>query len=221
VPDVDTVLRLAGDVEVMEGARFADPLSPAAAARVARRPAVELDVVADVVARLADAYDLVVVEGAGGLLVRYDDDGATIADLARTLDAPVLLVTEAGLGTLNATALTLEVMAHRGLRLDGLVIGAWPGAPDLAARSNVRDLETLTARPLAGAIPSGAGAGGPGTAESRSSSFVTTARTSLAPQYGGTFDAVAFRHQWAVGRGAAGGGTAGSAAAQERQGTDG
>ena len=43
----------------------------------------------------------------------------------------------AGLGTLNHTALTLEAMAHRGLELAGVVIGAWPAEPDLAARSNV------------------------------------------------------------------------------------
>ena len=48
-------------------------------------------------------------------------------------------------------------MANRGLELAGVVIGSWPDEPDLAARCNVRDLETLAARPLAGAIREGAG----------------------------------------------------------------
>ena len=39
------------------------------------------------------------------------------------------VVTTAGLGTLNHTALTLEALATRGLPLAGLVIGAWPGRP--------------------------------------------------------------------------------------------
>jgi dethiobiotin synthetase len=128
----------------------------------------------------------VVVEGAGGLLVRYDDDGATIADLAHRLRAPVLVVTRAGLGTLNATALTLEALAHRGLDLSGVVIGSWPAQPDLAARSNIRDLETLSARPLAGALPEGAGRLG-------ATEFQAAAATGIGPAYGGMFDAADFR----------------------------
>jgi dethiobiotin synthetase len=191
VPDVDAVRALAGDVETLEGARYPDPLSPAAAARRAHRPPPDLDVVADLARRLAATHRLVVVEGAGGLLVRYDEDGTTLADLARQLDAPVLLVTGAGLGNLNTTALTLEAMAHRGLHLDGVVIGSWPDAPDVAARSNIRDLETLAARPLAGVIPDFGGRPAPDPAQ-----FLETARTSLAPQYGGTFDAATFRTVW-------------------------
>src|SRR3954453_3391050 len=129
--------------DLYEFVRYPDPLSPAAAAR--RSGVAALDV-ADAVARiraLNEQYRLVLVEGAGGLLVRYDDDGATIADISHALGAPVLVVARAGLGTLNATALTLEALAHRGLELSGVVIGAWPADPDLAARSNIRDLETL------------------------------------------------------------------------------
>jgi dethiobiotin synthetase len=145
------------------------------------------------VRRLATGYELVVVEGAGGLLVRYDDDGATFADLARDLDAEVLVVTEDGLGTLNATALTLESMANRGVRLAGLVFGAWPAEPGLAERSNIRDLEMLVARRLAGALPSAAGGSAAG-----AGGFVATARAGLGPQLGGAFDALAFRERWST-----------------------
>ncbi|WP_131792591.1 ATP-dependent dethiobiotin synthetase BioD, partial [Candidatus Protofrankia datiscae] len=129
---------------------------------------------------------LVLVEGAGGLLVRYDDEGSTVADLARTLAAPVLLVSEAGLGALNTTALTLEALANRGLELAGLVIGSWPANPDLACRSNIVDMEILAARPLAGAVPAGAG-------HTDAAAFRATARACLAPALGGTFNAHDFR----------------------------
>lgn len=155
VPDVETVERLAG-VPTYEGARFAAPLSPEAAARHEQAPYADLDAVAGRIARIDD--DLVVVEGAGGLLVRYDDRGRTLADLAATLHAPVLVVAAAGLGTLNATALTLEALGHRGLRLAGVVVGAWPDSPGLAETSNLTDLRTITGRPLSGALPEGAGA---------------------------------------------------------------
>ena len=185
--DLADVRRLAGITDLHEHARFPDPLSPAAAARLAGRAPLDLRVTADRVRALAADRDLVVVEGAGGLLVRYDDEGATVADLARDLDADVLVVVDPALGTLNHTALTLEAMAHRGLRLAGLVVGAWPPDPDLACRSNVRDLEMLAARPLAGALPAGAGAlDGP--------DFLLTARGGLAPALGGSFDAADFRH---------------------------
>ena len=184
--DLDEVRRLAAVTDLHEHARFPDPLSPAAAARHSGLPPLDLYECADTVRALAADRDLVVVEGAGGLLVRYDEEGTTIADLARTLPADVLVVVDAGLGTLNHTALTLEAMADRGLRLAGVVVGAWPAEPDLACRSNVRDLETLAARPLAGALPAGAGGLDP-------VDFLLAARAGLAPALGGTFDAADFR----------------------------
>src|SRR5690606_20807575 len=108
------------------------------------------------------------------------------ADLARWLGAAAVVVARADLGTLNHTALTLEAMAHRGVQLAGVVVGAWPDEPDLAMRSNVRDLETIAARPLAGALPAGAGALDP-------AEFLVAAHRGLAPSFGGGFDAAAFR----------------------------
>ena len=187
--DLADVVRLAGDeVAPVELVRYPDPLSPAAAARRCDRPPLDPAEAASAVLTAQQEADLVLVEGAGGLLVRYDDDGFTMAELARTLRLPVLVVVEAGLGTLNATALTLEAMAHRGLDLAGLVIGAWPEAPGLAERSNVADLEMLAARPLLGALPAGLG--------SRDrADFLATARAGLAPALGGTFDPGAFRRR--------------------------
>jgi dethiobiotin synthetase len=185
--DLDDVRRLAGDVGTRELARYPDPLSPAAAARLSGRPPLDPAAFYDTALGLSD--DLVLVEGAGGLLVRFDDDGTTLADLARGLRMPVLVVAEAGLGTLNATALTLEALAHRGLDLLGVVVGSWPDEPDLAARANLRDLETLAARPLLGALPAGAG-------RLDRRAFLETARQGLAPQLGGRFDAREHRRRW-------------------------
>jgi dethiobiotin synthetase len=184
--DLAEVRRLAGVTDLHELARYPDPLSPAAAARHSGLDPLDLRSAAALVRELADDRDLVLVEGAGGLLVRYDEEGATVADLAHELAADVLVVVDPSLGTLNHTALTLEAMAHRGLALAGVVIGAWPAEPDLACRSNVRDLETLAARPLAGALPAGAGS-------LSGAEFLLAARAGLAPALGGTFDAADFR----------------------------
>jgi dethiobiotin synthetase len=184
--DLDDVRRLAGVTDLHEHARFPDPLSPAAAARHSGLPDLDLQGSARRVRELAGDRDLVVVEGAGGLLVRYDAEGLTIADLARDLDAAVLVVADPRLVTLNHTALTLEAMAHRGIALAGVVLGSWPADPDLACRSNVRDLEMLAARPLTGAIREGAG-------RLDAPEFLLAARDGLGPGLGGVFDAADFR----------------------------
>ena len=184
--DLETVRRLAGIPDLHEWARYPDPLSPAAAARRSGAPRLDVERAAERVLCLSARRQLVLVEGAGGLLVRYDDEGRTLADLARRVGAPVLVVVEAGLGTLNSTALTLEALAHRGLELAGVVIGSWPQRPDLAAISNLGDLERLAGRPLAGVLPAGAGRLPP-------EDFLVLARAGLGPAYGGRFDAADFR----------------------------
>ena len=151
--DLDAVRRLSGVTDLHELARFPDPLSPEAAARTAGQPPLDMDAAARHIGQLAATRERVIVEGAGGLLVRYDPAGRTIADLASMLGAPVLVVTAAGLGTLNHTALTLEALAARGLATAGLVIGSWPAQPGLAERSNLVDLASV----LTGSMPAGAG----------------------------------------------------------------
>ena len=184
--DLAAVARLAPGVQVVELTRFPNDLSPAAAARASGRAPLDPARCVRAVLDAQAVADLVVVEGTGGLLARYDDDGFTMAELARTLRLPVLVVAEAGRGTLGHAALTLEVMAHRGLELAGLVIGSWPQEPTLAARSDVADLEMLAARPLLGALAEGLGRAEP-------KALVTAALRGLSPALGGTFDAVAFR----------------------------
>ncbi len=184
--DLADVSRLSGVDDVHELIRYPDPLSPAAAARRSRMPTLALHDVVRTVTELAETRRLVLVEGAGGLLVRFDEEGWTLADLAVALGAPAVVVTSAGLGSLNTAALTLEAMAHRGVDLAGLVIGDWPQQPDLACRSNVRDLETISARPLAGALPEQSGKRPP-------EAFLDVARRGVSPMFGGRFDPAAFR----------------------------
>ena len=162
--DVDVVRRLAGDVETHELLRLPDPLAPDAAGRVA---GVDLPTVAEHAEAIvgiagAGTADVVLVEGAGGLLVRLDAAGATLADLgselpARGARAGFVVVARADLGTLNHSALTAEVMRQRGLDCLGFVIGSWPQEPDLAMRCNLQDLPEVTGAELLGRVPAGAG----------------------------------------------------------------
>jgi dethiobiotin synthase len=199
--DLTAVGGLTGLTDLHELARFPDPLSPEAAARTAGLPPADLRRAASYVAALTGDRQNVIVEGAGGLLVRYDPAGSTVADLAAMLDAPVLVVVAAGLGTLNHTALTLEALAARKLECAGVVIGAWPAEPGLAERCNLDDLATLAGGPVAGALPEGAGrlAGGRqrGGAAGRDA-FLRVARYGLAPSLGGEFSPAHFRSQQTI-----------------------
>ncbi|MFI9414246.1 dethiobiotin synthase [Nocardia gamkensis] len=152
--DLAEIERLSGVTRTLELARYPDPLAPDTAARRAGLPELTLADTAAAVDSLADA-DLVLVEGAGGLLVRLGD--FTLLDLAQKLGAPVLLVTAAALGTLNHTELTTRALQSAGVRCAGLVIGSWPAEPDLAAECNRTDLPRVTGVDLVGSVPEGAG----------------------------------------------------------------
>lgn len=172
--DVFEVRRLAGEaVTGLELARFPEPLAPDTAARRAGMAPVHPEQIAEAAEKLTTEHDLVLVEGAGGLLVRFDAEGATLADAARLLGAPVLVVTSAGLGTLNTTALTSEALRARGLGCLGVVVGSMPAEPDLAMRCNLGDLPVVAGAPLLGVVPAGAGALAPADFRARATSWLT------------------------------------------------
>ncbi|MFI0898246.1 dethiobiotin synthase [Streptomyces sp. NPDC020983] len=188
--DAAEVARLAGAVTAVELARYPEPLAPATAAARAGIRAVGPEDIAEAAAKLSAVHDVVLVEGAGGLLVRYDEKGATLADAAALVRARVLLVAQPGLGTLNATALSVEALAKRGLSCAGVIFGSWRGEPDLAERCNVADVPEVAGAPLLGALPQGAGALSP-------AAFRAAAPDWLAPQLGGTWDGEAFAQVYA------------------------
>ncbi|GAA1111402.1 dethiobiotin synthase [Kribbella jejuensis] len=157
--DLAEVERLSGVTTLHEGVRLPEPLAPTTAARRAgiKLPSVEQHAAS--IDDLARTYDTVLVEGAGGLLVGLDADGNNLADVAENLTTPFrfVVVTRAGLGTLNHTGLTVDALRARGLPVEGLVIGSWPAAPDLAEQCNLEDLPATSGAPVLGRIPAGAG----------------------------------------------------------------
>jgi dethiobiotin synthetase len=180
--DLADVRRLAGDdVTTRELRRYPEPLSPEAAARRSGLAALDPGEIARAASDLDTGHDLTLIEGAGGLLVRFDKTGASLADVAWSLGSLVIIVAEAGLGTLNATALTAEVATKRGLTVAGVIIGSWPAEPDLAALSNLEDLPVAAGAPLLGALPAGLGEASP-------EEFLSAARAGLSPWFGGEFD---------------------------------
>ncbi|NLG56132.1 MAG: ATP-dependent dethiobiotin synthetase BioD [Rhodococcus sp.] len=154
--DLADVTRLSGVSEVVELARYPEPLGPVTAARRANMALLTLAEVVAAIEDLDSRHDVVMVEGAGGVLVRLGAD-FTVIDVARSVGAAVVVVTAAGLGTLNHSELTVRAIEDAAVTCAGLIIGSWPHQPGLAERCNRDDLGEVTGAALLGAIPEGVG----------------------------------------------------------------
>ena len=154
--DLAEIARLSGVHEFVSVGRYPEALAPVAAAAAVGRSLPSADQIIDAVRSVDRPGRLTLVEGAGGLLVELAAGGFTVRDLAVDLAAPVLVVCEAGLGTLNHTALTLEALENKGISCAGLVIGSWPSSPGAAEEFNRGALEALA--PVRAVLPAGAAA---------------------------------------------------------------
>jgi len=61
------------------------------------------------------------IEGAGGVLVPFNDQGFVFADLMQQWKLPVIVVSRHYLGSINHTLLTLEVLKSRKINVAGIV----------------------------------------------------------------------------------------------------
>lgn len=94
---------------------FSYPASAQLAARIDGKE-IDLAVIDRATERLKSLYDIVLVEGAGGLAVPVTDTFMAI-DYVQTRKLPVILVTNGVLGSINHTVLSLEAIRSRGIEL--------------------------------------------------------------------------------------------------------
>jgi dethiobiotin synthetase len=95
---------------------------------------------------------LLLVEGAGGLLVPYADD-LLGADIAAKLQLPLLVVARASLGTINHTVLTVLEARRRDLRVAGVILNRVVAARLVDEDTNAREIERLADVPVLGTVP--------------------------------------------------------------------
>ena len=112
------------------------PAAPYTAALIENR-AIDLALIRETFAALRARHESVVVEGVGGWLVPIQKD-YTVADLAREMGLPVIVVVQNRLGALNHTALTVHRIRADGLTCAGLILNDGPadthGTQDQEAR---------------------------------------------------------------------------------------
>ena len=131
--------------------RLAEPLAPSVAAR---RAGIEIDVAGLVRSyrERAREVDVLVVEGAGGLLVPLHGR-TSYADLAGDLGAGLIVVVGARLGAINHALLTLEAARVRGLRVLGVVVNHFGPDRDLATETLGETLRSIAGVPILAEVP--------------------------------------------------------------------
>lgn len=129
---------------------YAAPVAPHLAAEIEQRP-IRLEPIMAAFEQLKDKSDVIIVEGAGGLVVPLAAEFDT-ADLAHAFGLPVILVVGMRLGCLNHALLTQRAIAAHGLEFAGWVANCID--PDMLLRDeNIAALEQRLQAPLLGVVP--------------------------------------------------------------------
>ena len=131
--------------------RLREAIAPAEAARL-DGVRIDFSIIKASFDRLASSYQYVIVEGAGGLMVPLSG-GLLVADLARELGLPLLVVARPGLGTINHTVLTCFAAQRLGLQVAGVIINGMPEHPGLAEQGAPHQIGSLCGAPVLGIWP--------------------------------------------------------------------
>ncbi len=115
---------------------YSYPCSPHLAARIDKRP-VDFEKITRATEELARRYDVVLVEGAGGLMVPLTESYLTI-DYIAAMRYPLVFVTSGKLGSINHTLLSLEAIRNRGIKLDRMLYNLYPTATDKTIQEDTR-----------------------------------------------------------------------------------
>ncbi|OOF71459.1 dethiobiotin synthase [Rodentibacter caecimuris] len=115
---------------------FRYPCSPHLAAKL-DNCSIDLETLEKSTALLAEKYDYVLLEGAGGLMVPYNDK-EIILDYLRQRGYPLMLVTSGKLGSINHTLLSLEVCRLHQVPLHSLIYNHYPKTDPIIAQETQR-----------------------------------------------------------------------------------
>lgn len=129
-----------------------EPLSPHLAFQRAKIT-IDINKIIEIYSELQKRHDIVLVEGAGGLMVPLTDD-YLVADLIRDLDLDTVVVSRLGLGAINHTLLTLEQAKARGIRVKGVVFShSHEKKKNLPEQTNPGEIEKISGTRVLGTVP--------------------------------------------------------------------
>ena len=118
---------------------FSYPSSPHLAAKIDKK---ELDIDAITLSSkiLKERYDVVLLEGAGGLMVPLTPDLLTI-DYISQQNYPIILVTSGRLGSINHTLLSLEAIKNRNLKLYSVIYNLSPYTDEVIVQDSLKIID--------------------------------------------------------------------------------
>ena len=120
-------------------------VSPHLASKIEGNP-VEMDIVKEKYMKLTEKYDIVTMEGSGGIFcpIRFDDEAEIeLGDIIRELDLPCLLVADSGLGTINNVVLSTAYARDNGIKISGIIFNNFHKG-SLMEEDNVKMCEYYT-----------------------------------------------------------------------------
>ena len=144
--DVETLLRVSQRVDSQLTTQDICPFllpEPAAPHLVAKKHGLNLSkgIMLERFEALANQYDIVIVEGAGGFLVPLNEN-YTMGDLAKELQLPVILVVNIKLGCINHTLLSIEAIQRKGLKVHGWISNMCQPATEFSDE-NITSIEKM------------------------------------------------------------------------------
>jgi dethiobiotin synthetase len=148
------IKRLAGLSDGMDSITpftFELPLSPYAASKFEGNSICIKEIIFKFY-ELNKIHDYMIVEGAGGMLVPLKKNHFII-DIAKYIDAAVILVAKAGLGMINQTLLSIEYAKNNDIKLAGIIINNASNENDKSVSSNKEILCEFTDIPIIGSVP--------------------------------------------------------------------
>ena len=158
--DADYVKRIANLSDTQEqlvSYVYKEAVSPHLAARKEGNP-VELAKVKDDFDAARNRHEFIFAEGSGGIIcpIRYDDQKIFLVDIMKTLDLPLVIVTTAALGSINACVLTVEYARSRGLDVCGLIVNRYGSSGNLEMEDdNIRMMQDLTGLEILAKVKNG------------------------------------------------------------------
>ena len=135
---------------------YREAVSPHLAAQINHEP-IDFEKIRQDFTRAKDKYELLTMEGSGGIIcpLRWDDKQHVILDdLIKDLDLGVLIIADAGLGTINAAVLTIEHLQHRQILIRGIIFNNY-GPDDIMQMDNEKMIVAMTGIPVVAKVRHG------------------------------------------------------------------